>query len=117
MIKNRVEIEKDTKNQVSFFFISEKYGKNLLFKKDYSKVLKGVYEYFQCGRSINELYSFHGWKKNPRLDDTIKRVLKMCRYVEKEQEREAAMTYMPVGLQIDPDKEAKYRRLAAEYCR
>lgn len=115
-MKDRIEIFKDDKNQVHFYFMSEKYGKQPLFTKPFSKVGKGVFHYFQNGRSENELHSFRGWDKNPRLDNTINRVLKMCRYVEKEQERELSMDYMPVELQLDP-KEAKYRKLAAEYCR
>ncbi len=67
---------------------------------------------------MNELHSYHGWNKNPRLDDTIDRVIMMCRYVERDAEREmeAAINYVPQDL-AQESREEKYRRLAAEYCR
>ena len=84
MIKNGVSIEKKNM-QISFYSHSEKYGRNYLYTKQFTL---GEYLYFKNDRSMKELHSFCGWGRNPRLDKTVKRVLKMCRYIEKDLEEE-----------------------------
>lgn len=80
MIKNGVTIEKKD-NKISFYSCSEQNGRNYLYTKPFTL---GEYLYFRGDRSMEELHSFHDWGKNPRLDKTIKRVIQMCRYVEKD---------------------------------
>lgn len=80
MIKNGVRIEKKD-NKISFYSCSEKYGRNYLYTKPFTL---GEYLYFRNDRSMAELHSYNNWGKNPRLDKTIKRVIMMCRYIEKD---------------------------------
>jgi len=92
MIKNGVTIVKKN-NKISFYSCSEKYGCNYLYTKAFTL---GEYIYFRNDRSMTELYSFRKWGKNPRLDKTIKRVIKMCKYIEKD--IEAAREYAAESL-------------------
>lgn len=80
MIKNGVTIEKKD-NKLHFYSYSRQNGSTYLYSKPFTK---GEYLYFRGNRSMDELYSFHDWGKNPRLDKTIKRVIQMCKYVEKD---------------------------------
>lgn len=98
MIKNDVVIEKKN-NQISFFSCSEKYGRNYLYSKPFTL---GEYLYFKDDRSMNELRAFHDWGKNPRLDKTVKRVLKMCKYIEKDME--AYQDYVPQVMKLGSSK-------------
>ena len=80
MLKNGVTIEKKD-NKIHFYSCSEQNRCIYLYSKPFTL---GEYLYFRGDRSMDVLYSFHNWGKNPRLDKTIKRVIKMCKYVEKD---------------------------------
>lgn len=106
MMKSGVTIEKKD-NKISFYSCSEKYGRNYLYTKAFTL---GEYKYFSRDRSMQELRSFHDWGKNPRLDKTIKRVIRMYQYVEKELEMAEAYElkdYSYYSCKLDPK----------EYCR
>ena len=80
MMKNGVIAEKKD-NKLSFYSFSETFGRNYLYTKPFTQ---GEWRYFQKARSMNELYGFRRWGRNPRLDKTVKRVIQMQKYVEKE---------------------------------
>lgn len=106
MIKNGVTIEKKN-NQISFYSCSEKYGRNYLYTKPFTL---GEYLYFRDDRSMKELYAFRNWGKNPRLDKTVKRVIKMCKYIERD--LETAQDHAPKALDV-----FKVTASAYDYCR
>jgi len=75
-MKNKISVTKKN-NKLNFYLIAE--GKRYyLFTQDYSK---GVYEFFQAGRSEAELHKYKLWRKNPRLDKTIEKIPLYTRYV------------------------------------
>lgn len=78
-MKNKISVTKKN-NKINFYLVSG--GKSYyLFTQDYSK---GVYEFFQGGRSESELHKYKLWRKNPRLDKTIEKIPLYTRYVLKE---------------------------------
>lgn len=58
-----------TNGQIHFYLRCSR-GTAYLFSQKYTK---GVYEYFRRGRSDGELYRYHRWGENPRLDHTIEK--------------------------------------------
>lgn len=99
MIKNGVTIKKEN-NKISFYSVTEQNGCTYLYTKPFTL---GEYLYFRDARSMAELHSFHGWGKNPRLDKTIKRVIKMCKYMEKDLEASKDY-YLPEVMQYATKK-------------
>ena len=78
-MKNKISVTK-ANNKLNFYLLSE--GKRYyLFTQSFSK---GVYQFFQNGRSESELYKYKLWHKNPRLDKTIEKIPLYTRYVLKE---------------------------------
>lgn len=68
-----------------------------LFTQPYSS---SVYRYFKGGRSLNEVFNFHKWTHNPRLDKTIENVadcsrIAMRRLARSMQEAEPEYWYTP----------------------
>ena len=106
-MKNRIEIKKSN-NQIHFYLRSEKYGRQYLFSKPFTN---GEYQYFKDGCSENQLRSYNRWNRNPRLDKTVQRVIRMCGYIERD--LEASMEYTTVEIMPDSRTE-KYRELASE---
>lgn len=106
MIKNGITIEKRD-NKINFYSCSEKYGRNYLYTKSFTL---GEYLYFRGDRSMDELHSFHDWGKNPRLDKTIKRVIKMCKYVEKDMEAAKAYEARELFTRISENPEPEFCR-------
>ncbi len=78
-MKNKISVTK-ANNKLNFYLLSE--GKRYyLFTQTFSK---GVYQFFQNGRSESELHKYKLWHKNPRLDKTIEKIPLYTRYVLKE---------------------------------
>ena len=79
-MKNKITVTKNN-NNLNFYLLSG--GKRYyLFTQDFSK---GVYKFFQSGRSESELHKYKLWRKNPRLDKTIEKIPLYTRYVLKEE--------------------------------
>ncbi len=78
-MKNRIEITKKN-DQLNFYLVTGE-KKIYLFSQEYSK---GVYHFFQSGRSESELHKYKLWRKNPRLDKTIEKIPMYVRYALKE---------------------------------
>ncbi len=89
-MKNRVIVTKAVKEvkendrlvQKEFleFHLKNKEGTFWLFTQPFSK---GVYEWFKDGRAEGEILSFAKWDRNKRLNDTINRIPREIRYVQK----------------------------------
>lgn len=62
------------------FFLKNDSGETWLFNQ---KCTEGVYEWFKNGRSINEVRKFVKWNRNKRLEQTISRIPREVKYVEK----------------------------------
>lgn len=77
-MKNRVIITKE--NEEIKFYLKNKEGTFWLFSQPFSK---GVYEWFKDGRAESEVLSFSKWNRNKRLNDTINRIPREIRYVQK----------------------------------
>lgn len=77
-MKNRVIITKE--NDEIKFYLKNGEGTFWLFTQPFSK---GVYEWFKDGRSEREIISFDKWEYNKRLNNTINRIPREIRYVEK----------------------------------
>lgn len=77
-MKNRVIITKE--NEEIKFYLKNKEGTFWLFSQPFSK---GVYEWFKDGRAEGEILSFAKWNRNKRLNDTINRIPREIRYVQK----------------------------------
>ena len=77
-MKNRVIITKE--NEEIKFYLKNKEGIFWLFSQPFSK---GVYEWFKDGRAESEVLSFSKWNRNKRLNDTINRIPREIRYVQK----------------------------------
>lgn len=78
-MKDRITVTK--KNDRINFFLNVKAGRFFLFSQNFSK---GVYNFFQNGKSEAEIRSFKKWNDNPRLDKTIEKIPMYTRYVRKE---------------------------------
>ncbi len=79
-MKNKILVNK-TREKLHFYLIAG--GKRYyLFTQNFSK---GVWQFFQGGRSENELLNFRSWRKNPRLDKTIEKIPMYTRYVLREE--------------------------------
>lgn len=81
-MKNKIIIKKtenETVRELNFYLKNSK-GTFWLFTQPFSK---GVYEWFRDGRSENEILSFADWKRNKRLNNTIDRIPREIRYVNK----------------------------------
>ena len=79
-MKNRISVTKSN-NKINFYLLTG--GKRYyLFTQDFSK---GVWNFFQSGRSEAELHKYKMWHKNPRLDKTIEKIPLYMRYVLKEE--------------------------------
>ena len=96
-MKNRIivtKVVKEVKENDEFvqrefleFHLKNQEGIFRLFTQPSSK---GVYKWFKDGRAEGEVLSFAKWKYNKRINDTINRILREIRYVQKyimEQER------------------------------
>lgn len=89
-MKNRIVVTKVKKEvlendrfiQKEFleFHLKNKEGTFWLFTQPSTK---GVYEWFKNGRAEDEIISFTKWKKNKRLSDTIERIPREIKYVNK----------------------------------
>lgn len=87
MMKSRVVVTKE--NEEIKFYLKNNAGTFWLFTQPFSK---GVYEWFRAGRSESEILGFAKWDKNKRLTNTINRIPREIRYVQKyiiEEERAA----------------------------
>lgn len=78
-MKDKITITKT--NDKLNFFLNAKIGKFFLFSQNFSK---GVYIFFQNGKSESEIKAFKKWNKNPRLDKTIEKIPMYTKYVRKE---------------------------------
>lgn len=79
-MKNKISVTKGD-NKIHFYLQSG--GKRYyLFTQSFSK---GVYQFFQGGRSEAELHKYKNWRKNPRLDKTIEKIPLYTRYVLREE--------------------------------
>lgn len=79
-MKNKISVTKGD-NKIHFYLWSS--GKRYyLFTQNFSK---GVYQFFQNGRSEAELYKYKNWRKNPRLDKTIEKIPLYMHYVLREE--------------------------------
>lgn len=61
-----------TSNNQIHFYLTCAAGTGYLFSQRFTK---GVYDYFRCGRSLNEVHAFCKWGCNPRSDKTIDKVV------------------------------------------
>ncbi len=77
-MKNKVTIAKEN-NEIRFYLKNDK-GLFWLFTQPYSK---GVYEWFKDGRAETEILNFTKWEKNKRLSNTVKRIPREIKYVNK----------------------------------
>ena len=78
-MKNKILVTKKN-DKLNFYLLAE--GKrHYLFTQAFSK---GVYQFFQGGRSEAELHKYKLWHKNPRLDKTIEKIPLYTRYVLRE---------------------------------
>ena len=78
-MKDKITVTK--KNDKINFFLNARAGKFFLFSQNFSK---GVYSFFQNGKSETEIKSFRKWNRNPRLDKTIEKIPLYTKYVRKE---------------------------------
>ena len=79
-MKNKISVTKSN-NKINFYLLTG--GRRYyLFTQDFSK---GVWNFFQSGRSEAELHKYKMWRKNPRLDKTIEKIPLYTRYVLKEE--------------------------------
>lgn len=74
--KNKIIVSKNN-NKLHFYILISGRTKIYLFTQTYSK---GVYHYFQNGRSEKEIRSYRRWNRNPRLDKTIEKLPMYIRY-------------------------------------
>lgn len=79
-MKNKISVTKGD-NKIHFYLLTEN-KRYYLFTQSFSK---GVYQFFQGGRSESELHKYKNWRKNPRLDKTIEKIPLYTRYVLKEE--------------------------------
>lgn len=77
-MKNRVIITKSNE-EIKFYLKSDK-GTFWLFSQPYSK---GVYDWFKDGRAEREILNFAKWERNKRLNNTIQRIPREIKYVNK----------------------------------
>ncbi len=77
-MKNKVIITKD--HQEIKFYLKNQSGTFWMFNQPFTK---GVYEWFKDGRAENEIRSFSKWNKNKRLSDTVNRIPREIRYIQK----------------------------------
>ena len=77
-MKNKVVVKKA--NDEIKFYLKNDCGEFWLFTQHFSK---GVYEWFKNGRSEKEILNFDKWKKNKRLGDTVQRIPREIKYVNK----------------------------------
>ena len=75
--KNKVIVSK-ADDKLNFYLLVSGKTKFYLFTQAYTK---GVYQYFQNGRSEKEIRTFRRWNRNPRLDKTIEKLPLYIRYV------------------------------------
>lgn len=78
-MKDKITVTK--KDNKIHFFLNAKAGKFFLFSQNFSK---GVYSFFQNGKSETEVKTFKQWNRNPRLDKTIEKIPLYTKYVRKE---------------------------------
>ena len=79
MKKERIEITKSN-NYIHFYYVCAD-QRHLMFSQVFSQ---SVYKYFRYGRSVNEVLSYNGWDRNPRLEKTLERLPYMISYIRKE---------------------------------
>lgn len=77
-MKNRVIITKSNE-EIKFYLKNDK-GTFWLFSQPYSK---GVYDWFKDGRAEREILNFAKWERNKRLNNTIQRIPRKIKYVNK----------------------------------
>lgn len=77
-MKNKVIVIK-ANEEIKFYLKNDK-GTFWLFTQPYSK---GVYDWFKDGRAEREILNFAKWDRNKRLNDTIKRIPREIKYVNK----------------------------------
>lgn len=77
-MKNKILVRKE--NAEIKFYLKNDAGEFWLFSQPFSK---GVYAWFENGRSENEIMKFKKWQKNKRLSDTIERIPREIKYVSK----------------------------------
>ena len=98
-MKNRIIVTKTTqaagengktvRKTVMKFYLKNDQGIFWMFTQPFSEK---VYDWFQNGRLESEVLSFSKWRLNKRLSDTIERIPREIRYVQKyvmEEERTA----------------------------
>ena len=79
-VKEVMDNYKFTEKEFLNFYLKNDSGEHWLFQQDFSK---GVYEWFKSGRAEGEILSFSKWNKNKRLNNTVKRIPREIRYVQK----------------------------------
>ena len=78
-MKDKITVTR--KNGKLHFFLNADAGRFFLFSQNFSK---GVYSFFQKGKSEIEIKTFKKWNRNPRLDKTIEKIPLYTKYVRKE---------------------------------
>lgn len=88
-MKKRIAVEKNVAtNTINFYLVIPKLGRVLLMVTYFSK---GVYSYFECTRSYDEIVGFKCWGRNPRLDHIIDRLPSLVKYGTEELMEEQEM--------------------------
>lgn len=80
IIKEVKENECLVKKEFLDFYLKNSSGESWLFQQPFSK---GVYDWFKCGRSENEVRQFAKWNRNKRLENTIMLISREVKYVKK----------------------------------
>ena len=81
-MKNKIIAENPERGTLTFYYLWG--GRRFyLFTQDFTI---GVYRYFKHGVTERELYDYHKWNRNPRLDKTIEKIPVYIRYIRKYEE-------------------------------
>ncbi len=78
-MKDKIQIRAD-EGHIHFYLVIRN-KRHYLFTQRYSK---GVFEFFNRGRTEQEIFGSRQWKRNPRLDKTIEKIPLYTSYVRKE---------------------------------
>ena len=81
-MKNKIIVENPENGTLAFYYLWDS-RRFYLFTQDFTI---GVYRFFKHGVTERELYDYHGWGRNPRLDKTIEKTPVYIRYIKKYKE-------------------------------
>ena len=80
VIMKRKIIARRVENNL-YFYLKSKHSTQYLFMQRYTRA---VYDYFRYGISENQLRTYKGWDRNPRMDKTVEKLPLYITYVLRE---------------------------------